>query len=151
MSTHYVTVAADAPFELVPAGTEIGEHVTDGPALLLGELGADILIIEGATPEDLAAALDRWRATLRAASKVEVLVVRDPDALAEVTIFVDGTDVSTTVDIVTVDPGSGHTKDDWSEDTAALAASTGKSPEFLAAALAARAEYANSAHLLEND
>lgn len=53
---------------------------------------------------------------------IEVLVVRDPDMADEVTVWVDGIDVTLEAAIVQVDPGAGWDYEDWTAAAAGAVA-----------------------------
>lgn len=173
MSDSFSAVSTSEPFQIVPAGAELGEDVLDAPALVLGSMGwgSNVLVVESESLEDLAATIEKWRAAVaeqiaraggepahepakepdvQSSSKVEVLVDRDPDNYTDVTVFVDGVDVTATADILTVDPGAGSTTSQWAENTAAQTSVETRSEAFRAEILAAYEQYASSRHLVED-
>lgn len=52
----------------------------------------------------------------RSMPRIELLIVRDPDAETEVIVFVDGEQVTPDAE-EHVDPGAGHTRDEWDDYT----------------------------------
>lgn len=177
MSDSFSAVSTSEPFQIVPAGAELGEDVLDAPALVLGSMGwgSNVLVVESESLEDLAATIEKWRAAVaeqiaraggepahepahepakepdvQSSSKVEVLVDRDPDNYTDVTVFVDGVDVTATADILTVDPGAGSTTSQWAENTAAQTSVVTRSEAFRAEILSAYEQYASSRYLVED-
>ena len=82
--------------------------------------------------------------------QVEVLVERDPDGGTDVTVFLDGVQVTGWTE-ETVDPGRGHLRSEWDEHTASIEADEDYSPAFKAAVLSARADAAGSKYIEDDD
>jgi len=80
--------------------------------------------------------------------KLELLVIRDPDAPTDMTLFVDGEPV--TVAYEHVDPGAGYQIEDWREHTATVRDNPEYSEGFKKAVVSARNE-AESSPYIEGD
>lgn len=70
-------------------------------------------------------------------SKIELLVVRDPDGPAHITVYIDGAE-STDYRYEVVDAGAGHMRSEWVETDRRIAADADLTPAFREALLAAR-------------
>lgn len=78
--------------------------------------------------------------------RIELLTIRDPDAATAVVVFVDGERVTPDAE-EHVDPGAGHTRTDWDEDTEAIATGVTydyMTPAFREAVVEARNTWADS-------
>lgn len=78
--------------------------------------------------------------------KVEMLVVRDPDAQTDVTLFMDGVEF-TDVSYEHVDPGAGYDGSDWDEHTESVSTDKSYSQAFREAVVRARDEHADSQYI----
>jgi hypothetical protein len=77
-------------------------------------------------------------------SKIEILVVRDPDADTETTVWVDG--VLADVSVWDIDPGKGCYRNDWLSQQVVLLAGDG-SEAFKAAAMQTYEAYDDSQYI----
>lgn len=82
-------------------------------------------------------------------SKIEILVVRDPDGPADVRVFVDGVETTDYFEEV-VDAGAGHMLTEWVTDTNDLRGNESLSPAFRTAAVIAREDPPGS-NYIEDD
>lgn len=78
--------------------------------------------------------------------KVEIIHGRDPDSECGIDVYVDGVRV-TQFYLEDIDPGRGHTRQSWDENTEALRENTTLSPAFREAAIAAREEFGDSKYI----
>ena len=82
-------------------------------------------------------------------SKIEILVVRDPDGPAQLQVFVDGVETSDYAEEV-VDAGAGHMLSEWVRHTASLTVDEDLTPAFRTAAVIARMDPPGS-NYIEDD
>ena len=70
--------------------------------------------------------------TKRPKAPVEVLHVRDPDSACSITVWVDGEELNTNidVDVEDIDPGAGYTREGWLENIEQARTSTTRTPDF---------------------
>lgn len=80
---------------------------------------------------------------------VEVLIVRDPDGPVDVTLFLDGVEVSASdISCEQVDAGAGWQIEDWREHTQAVQENPEYSQAFKKLVVAARVAHEDSPHIV---